>query len=155
MKKLLIALTAALTLTACSQKNNVLTVGIPPRPAGQEDAILMTSDPMDTVRIGIVGIGMRGRGAVGRFARIPGAKVVALCDIDSASVARGQKRLARYGCPPAAEYIGPDKWQDMCRRDDLDLIYIVTDWKTHAQMGVYAMEHGKHVAVVPDRGGKN
>ena len=27
------------------------------------------------------------------------------------------------------------------------LFYIATDWKHHAEMGVYAMEHGKHVAI--------
>ena len=28
-----------------------------------------------------------------------------------------------------------------------DLVYIVTDWKVHAKMAKYAMEHGKHVAI--------
>ena len=32
-------------------------------------------------------------------------------------------------------------------RDDIDLVYVATDWKHHAEMGVYAMEHGKHVAI--------
>ena len=29
----------------------------------------------------------------------------------------------------------------------LTFVYVVTDWKHHAEMGVYAMEHGKHVAI--------
>ena len=64
MKKLFIALVAIVTLAACSQQSNVLTVEVPARPAGQEDAILMTADPIDTVRIGVIGLGMRGRGAL-------------------------------------------------------------------------------------------
>ena len=40
-----------------------------------------------------------------------------------------------------------DAWKKLCERDDIDLVYIATDWKHHAAMGVYAMEHGKHVAI--------
>ena len=31
--------------------------------------------------------------------------------------------------------------------EDLDLVYIATDWVHHAPIGVYAMEHGKHAAI--------
>lgn len=148
MKKVFTALLLISALAACSHKDHILTVETPSRPSGQEDAILMTAAPIDTVRVGIVGIGMRGISAVSRFTRIPGAKVVALCDIDSMRVANGQRCLDHYGCKPAAEYYGSeDSWMEMCRRDDLDLIYIVTDWESHARMGVYAMEQGKHVAI--------
>lgn len=37
--------------------------------------------------------------------------------------------------------------EKLCERDDIDIVYIATDWKHHAEMGVYAMEHGKHVAI--------
>lgn len=50
--------------------------------------------------------------------------------------------------PEAAAYSGSeDAWKQLCERDDIDLVYIITDWKHHAEMGVYAMEHGKHVAI--------
>ena len=32
-------------------------------------------------------------------------------------------------------------------RDDIDLVYICTPWNLHTPMAVYAMEHGKHVAI--------
>ena len=103
------------------------------RPAGQEDLIGLTAPALDTVRVCIIGLGMRGRGAVHRFARIPGAKVVALCDLSQASVDRAQERLAEAGHPAAAEYAGSeDSWMEMCRRDDIDLVYVVTDWKNEA-----------------------
>ena len=35
----------------------------------------------------------------------------------------------------------------MCRRDDIDFVYIATNWALHAEMAIYAMEHGKHVAL--------
>ena len=43
--------------------------------------------------------------------------------------------------PAAAEYYGSeDAWKQLVDRDDLDLVYVVTDWKNHAPMGIYAME---------------
>ena len=134
-------------LMGCSHSNALLEVKTPVRPAGQEDVIGLAAEPIDTVRIGVIGIGMRGRGAVYRFNHIPGAKVVAICDLLAENVAAGQQRLAKAGKPAAAEYVGEGSWKALCERDDLDLIYIVTDWKNHAHMGVYAMEQGKHVAI--------
>ena len=56
--------------------------------------------------------------------------------------------VTKAGRPAPDIYYGSeDAWKKMCERDDIDLIYIATDWKHHAQMGVYAMEHGKHAAI--------
>jgi predicted dehydrogenase len=134
-------------LVGCSQSGSLIEIETPKRPAGQEDVIGLTADPIDTVRIGIVGIGMRGRGAVYRLSRVPGTKIVALCDLHQENLSAGQERLAKAGRPAAVEYCGQDSWKALCERDDIDLVYVVTDWKNHAKMGVYAMEQGKHVAI--------
>jgi len=39
-----------------------------------------------------------------------------------------------------------DAWKQMCQQEDLDLLIITTPWYMHAEMGIYAMECGKHVA---------
>ena len=58
------------------------------------------------------------------------------------------KMLEKAGLPAAAEYSGSEEaWRELCRRNDIDLVYVATDWKHHAVMGVYAMEQGKHVAI--------
>lgn len=119
----------------------------PDRAPGQESALLMTCDPIDTVRVGFIGVGMRGESAVHRFTFIDGVKIVALCDLEQDYVSRSQRRLARMNLPAAAEYVGEDAWKELCERDDIDLVYICTPWDTHVPMSVYAMEHGKHVAV--------
>ena len=47
----------------------------------------------------------------------------------------------------AASYSGSEEaWKELCQRDDIDLVYIVTDWQHNAEMMLYAMEQGKHVA---------
>lgn len=156
MKKISIWLCGFLTLatlaSSCSKsaqpESSVITVEIPQRPAGQEDMLAFAAEPIDTVRVGFIGLGMRGPDAVERFTFIPGTKVVALCDIDSARVQESQNFLVSKGLPEAATYYGSeDAWKQLCERDDLDLIYIATDWKNHAKMGKYGMEQGKHVAI--------
>jgi predicted dehydrogenase len=82
-----------------------------------------------------------------RLSRVPGTKIVALCDLHQENLSAGQERLAKAGRPAAVEYCGQDSWKALCERDDIDLVYVVTDWKNHAKMGVYAMEQGKHVAI--------
>jgi hypothetical protein len=100
-----------------------------------------------TVRIGFVGLGMRGPGAVERMLHIEGVEVAAICDKRRSCTEAVEKKLAGYGLPRPAVYTDSEEaWKDMCRRDDLDLIYIATPWELHTPMAVYAMEHGKHAA---------
>ena len=42
--------------------------------------------PMKKIRVGVAGIGARGRGAVHRIASIPGVEVAALCDVRQCAV---------------------------------------------------------------------
>lgn len=120
---------------------------VPSRPSGQKDVLGLTAPKIDTVRVGFIGLGMRGPGAVRRFTYIPGTKIVALCDIYENKVEGAQKILDNAGLPRAVGYSGSeDSWKELCERDDIDLVYIATDWKSHAEMMIYAMEQGKHVA---------
>lgn len=102
---------------------------------------------LDTVRVGFVGVGSRGSGSVERMSRIGGVSIVAICDELQEHALAAKERIKTSG-HPAIIYAGKeDSWMEMCRREDLDLIYIATPWALHAPIGVYAMEHGKHVAV--------
>jgi predicted dehydrogenase len=125
----------------------VVRTEVPKRPAGQKDVLGLVTPKLDTVRIGFIGLGMRGPGAVRRFTFIPGTKIVALCDLHADRVEKTQTILDKAGLPHAAAYSGSeDAWKELCQRDDIDLVYIATDWKHHAEMMIYAMEQGKHVA---------
>ena len=159
MKKILKFLPVVIALLICAtgfaanpktaqKKVSPITVKIPKRPAGQTDVVGLTTPKMDVVRVGFIGLGMRGPGAVSRFTHIPGVEIKALCDLRPERVEAAKKILSKAGLPEAATYSGSeDAWKQLCERDDIDLVYIATDWKHHAPMGVYAMEHGKHVAI--------
>ena len=102
---------------------------------------------IDKVRIGIIGLGMRGPGAVERMSFIEGVEIKALCDQYPDRVAAAQKILEKKGLPKATEYSGSkDAWKELCNREDIDLVYITTPWSWHTPMAVYAMLHGKHAA---------
>lgn len=103
---------------------------------------------IETVRIGFIGLGMRGPGAVIRMLHIEGVEIAALGDKYVDRIEACQKTLFERGLPKAKEYGGSeDAWKAMCEDPDIDLIYICTSWAYHTPMAVYAMEHGKHAAV--------
>jgi hypothetical protein len=102
---------------------------------------------LDKVRIGFVGLGNRGPGAVERMSFIEGVEIVALCDQYADRVEKMQKLLEKQGLPRAKSYSGSkEAWKGMCQDPDIDLIYITTPWAWHTPMAVYAMENGKHAA---------
>ncbi|MBM3974791.1 MAG: Gfo/Idh/MocA family oxidoreductase [Planctomycetes bacterium] len=100
------------------------------------------------VRLAVVGLRSRGWEHVNAFARVPGCRVVALCDVDRDVLAqradecrKGDERrppfeVKTYGDPRA-----------LFAADDIDAIAIATPNHTHAMLGVFAMQAGKHVYV--------
>ena len=148
------AVVAALFFTACESSpkgysvvDGVIVFDAPARAEGQHSVLRLTVDPIPVVRVGFIGLGMRGPGAVERFTHIDGVEIKALCDLYPERVEKSQKILAKHNFPAAASYSGEQGWKELCERDDIDLVYICTPWQLHVPMAVYAMEHGKHVAV--------
>lgn len=124
-----------------------IIIETPDRPAGQQSVIGLTAPKMTTVRVGFVGLGMRGPGAVNRFAHIPGVQIVALCDFEEARAENCQQFLRKQGLPPAAIYSGEKGYEELCKRPDIDLVYVATDWDHHFPVAKCAMENGKHTAI--------
>ncbi|MBQ0150333.1 MAG: Gfo/Idh/MocA family oxidoreductase [Bacteroidales bacterium] len=150
MKRLFVLLSvAAAILVSCSKTTDgIIRTEVPARPAGQTDMLGFAADPIDTVRVGFVGLGMRGPGAVQRFTHLQGVKIVALCDVLPENVEKCQKTLREAGLPEAAAYSGDtDVYKELCAREDLDLVYVCTDWSHHVPVALCAMENGKHAAI--------
>ncbi|CAG4989499.1 Glycosyl hydrolase family 109 protein 1 [Dyadobacter sp. CECT 9275] len=102
---------------------------------------------MDNVRIAYIGLGNRGGGAIKRIVHLENVQVKAICDIRTEKAAEAKKTFEGSGHNPVVYSGSADAWKKLCERDDIDLIYICTPWSLHAPMALYAMEHGKHVAV--------
>ena len=124
-----------------------IVVETPERPAGQEHVLNLSVAPIKTVRVGFVGLGMRGPWAVMRFAHIPGVEIVALCDYEYGRAEHCQKFLRDRGLMPADIYYGEKGYEELCKRPDIDLVYVATDWNHHYPVAKFAMENGKHAAI--------
>ena len=124
-----------------------IVVEDPVRPAGQQHVLGLTVPKMKTVRVAFVGLGMRGPGAVARFTHIPGVEIVALCDYEEARAEKCQGYLKKAGLLPAAIYSGEKGYEELCKRPDIDLVYVATDWDHHFPVAKCALENGKNTAI--------
>ena len=127
--------------------NGRVTTHVPERQSGQLPALGLRTSKLPVVRVGFVGLGMRGSDAVERWTHIPGIQVVALCDYEVQRANACQQALEKASMPRAAVYHGEKGYEELCARNDLDLVYIATDWVHHFPVARCALEHGKHVAV--------
>ena len=128
-------------------EKGTIVVDSPERPAGQENVIGLRAPKLNVVRVGFVGLGMRGPGAVERFTYIPGVQIVALCDYEKERAERCQKFLEKASLPKAAIYSGAEGYKELCQREDIDLVYVATDWDHHFPVAKCALENGKHAAI--------
>ncbi|MBB4034439.1 putative dehydrogenase [Dysgonomonas hofstadii] len=155
MKKVLFTLLIfSLALISCTQQSKdgqpstMIKTPVPERPAGQNDVLELRTDPLPTVRVAFIGLGMRGPGAVERMTHIDGVEIIALCDVEQKNTEKVNKMLEEKGLPKAQEFYGDTTvWRKVTALPNVDLIYVATDWKSHATIGVQAMKDGKHVAI--------
>ena len=159
MKKVLFAAVLAVLALSCGKqqvggeygytiKDNKIVYNTPPRPADQQSMLGFAAEPIEHVRIGLVGLGDRGSGAVHRLPFVDDASLVALCDLYPDRVENAQQILDELGFPRAPyEYSGDEGYKQLCENEDVDLVYLAVPWQLHTTIAVYAMEHGKHVAI--------
>ena len=133
--------------TSWHWEKGTIVVDTPERPAGQEHVLGLVTSKLSVVRVGFVGLGMRGPGAVERFTHIPGVDIVALCDYEKERAEGCQKYLQNASLPPADIYYGEKGYEELCKREDIDLVYVATDWEHHFPVAKCALENGKHAAI--------
>ena len=102
--------------------------------------------PIECVRIGFVGLGVRAKRAIHRMMHIEGCKIVALCDLVEENIIEAKEIIAQYSTEEPTVFNGNNGWKALCEAQDIDLVYICTDLVSHADIAVYAMQCGKHVA---------
>ena len=101
-----------------------------------------------SVRLAVVGTGLRGRSMLGEFLAVEGVQVTALADIAPEKAARAAKMVTDRGQPAPALYTNGERdFERLVERDDIDFVYIATPWEWHTPMALAAMRAGKHVGV--------
>ena len=113
----------------------------------QSHVLRLAHPPIPTVHIGIIGLGNRGLLTLQRYLQIEGVEIKALCEIREGNLSKAQQLLKEADRSEATGYTGVEGWKKMCESDEVDLIFICTDWLMHTPMATFAMECNKHVAI--------
>jgi predicted dehydrogenase len=91
---------------------------------------------MNEVRFGIIGIGNMGKGHIGSVSKIPGAKLTAVCDMNSGVVEKAATENGVKGFTDSAE---------MLSSGEVDAVIIATPHYMHTDLTIAAFEAGIHV----------
>lgn len=92
---------------------------------------------MTNIRIGIIGVGQIGKQHIEKYSSIPGAELVAVCDVNLAEASRVAEH---YGIPHACS-----DFRELLQRDDIDAVDVCLHNNFHAPVTIAALEAGKHV----------
>lgn len=112
---------------------------------GYKSVFGLKSEPMEIVRLGMIGMGGRNLGHLGQYLNIEGVEIKAVCDIDSAATDKAQDMCLKAGKQKPDTYTrGNYDYRRMLERDDLDAVVIGTPWRWHTMMCVDTMLSGKH-----------
>lgn len=136
--------TTGLILTGCQSKKIEMERPLKTAPGCMAD---YADKPMDEIRIGFIGYGMRGPGMMSGLMRFENVRITAVCDLYEDRAQRAANDVKKiYGTEPV-KYFGPEGYKKLCEQKDVDLVYICTPWLTHTPMALCAMNNGKHAAV--------
>lgn len=109
--------------------------------------ILMGKDDRK-VRIGLIGVGLRGRNHLNLLLRREDTEVVAICDIDPDALTRSREMITKSGKKAAKEFTGSETvYLDLLAENEIDGVIIATPWLWHTRMSVDAMKAGKYAGV--------
>lgn len=97
------------------------------------------------IRLGFIGVGLRGRSHVELAAFRDDCEVTAICDIDQRAIEATQALLAGKGRKPARVFgLGERDYLQLLQSKDVDAVVIATPWIWHTEMAVQSMRAGKY-----------
>lgn len=100
----------------------------------------------DKVRLGYIGVGLRGRNHINEGLLRNDVDIVAVCDIQESSLKYCREMFVKAGKRLPAEYTGSlEAYKKLLDRKDIDGVIIATPWNFHKEQSIYAMRAGKYV----------
>jgi len=112
-------------------------VGVSPRLWGQ------VAGASSDIRVAVVGFGGRGGSHISAFSKMPGVRLVALCDCDEMILGAGGKKCADQGKPVK----GYRDYRQVLEAKDVDVIASATPNHWHSLNVVWACQAGKDVYI--------
>lgn len=99
---------------------------------------------MNTIRLGVIGFGCRSYGMTEIFLGFDDVHVAAVCDKYPDRVQNAiDKVVEKRGHTP----FSTTNYHEILERDDIDAVFIATDWELHIPIAIDAMKAGKAVAM--------
>lgn len=99
---------------------------------------------LGTVKCAFIGVGARGSGHCNDFSRIPGVKVVGVCDLYQDLAERSANATKKNGSDPKVYWGDTKKYLTMLDETKPDAVVIATNWEFHAEHIIAAMKAGAH-----------
>ncbi len=100
------------------------------------------------VRLGFIGVGLRGQNHLEMALYREDVEIVAICDIDPNAIQIAQKMIADKGRKPAVAYQkGDHDFENLAKRSDIDGVVIATPWEWHVPMALEVMKQGKYAGI--------
>lgn len=100
------------------------------------------------VRLGLIGVGLRGQSQLDVIAKRNDVEVVAFADPDPRMMKAAQDILKKNNYPPAKEFgNGNYDYQNLLQLSNIDAVLICTPWEWHKVQGTEAMKAGKIVGM--------
>jgi hypothetical protein len=119
----------------------------PIRPPGVDTMLGVPFSRHETVRLAIVGTGLRGTSVLQEWLAVDGVRITAVCDLVPEKATRAAKLVTDAGQPAPAIYSGGERdFERLVTRDDIDVVYTATPWDWHVPVCLAAMRAGKHAA---------
>ena len=111
--------------------------------AQEGQAAQTSAKALPEIRVGVAGLNGRGSSLMNEFRKLPGVRVVALCDVDSNVLSKRAAQMKEAGF----EVTTFNDFRQMIDGDTVDAVVIATPNHWHALMSVWACDAGKHVYV--------
>lgn len=102
------------------------------------------SESIQRVRIGLIGVGLRGQSHLDMLLSRTDVDIIAMADPNTSMMASAQKAILQAGKKAPVEYTNGDyDYKNLLKRDDIDAVIIATPWEWHAPQVIDALKAGK------------
>lgn len=104
----------------------------------------LAAEKKEIVRMGMIGVGLRGQTHLEEFLKRKDVEIVAMADPDKNMMAMAQKLVAQYNKKAPVEYTnGNYDYKNLVKRTDIDAVLIASPWEWHIEQAIAALEAGK------------
>ena len=109
--------------------------------------LVLGADKEQKVRLGFIGVGLRGQNHLELALRRNDVEVVAICDIQQRMIDMSKDLIKKSGkTMPQIILDGPYGYKKLLENRDIDAVVIATPWEWHTVMCIDSMNAKKYTA---------